>query len=464
MKISFICIIIVSLLFISGCKPAQISAEPQYIDERYETNDFDQQINELEQEFVIIEENNWEVSPQGYTQIENKMKEVETIDDPRVRILRDKFSLIKVGGAQQNIPTPNEQKVRDNGCTGSGPVTFTASPMKINAIETILPLGLMIGGHVTPIDHGYFNAKTWDPGRRNDVSKFVEVFAPAAGTITTVQSMPSEFSSSDIGDYYIMLHYTCTFYSIFIHVNKLSEKLQSIKDTSNTVQVNAGEVIGYAPAFDFSVHNEDVTLSGFIVPEHYEVEPAKLHTVSIFDYFSEPIKTQLLERNVRQKEPRSGKIDYDVDGKLVGNWFEENTNGYRGKEQYNRMPGYWKTHLAFAYDGLDPDLVTVSIGDYNGEAKQFPVKTNAPDPKKITPSTGLVKYELVQHQYLTSDGKEWDRKSFAKITGSKRFDNFVEGVVLVQMLENRKIKFEAFPGKKAAQITEFTSNAKIYER
>ena len=363
-------------------------------------------------------------------------------------------------------PDAKDQGPQDNrGCKGAGIVAFTSPPMQIEKIGTIEPIGLMIGGHVTPTDHGYYTAKTWKPGSsREDAGKFVEVFAPASGIVTEVQSMPSEYSSSSIGDYRIVIYHTCTFYTIYIHVNQISEKLQSIANKGKAAEVEAGEIIGYAPGFDFSVHNDEVALKGFIVPEHYEAEPWKIHTADMFDYFVEPIKSQLLEKNVRQKYPRGGKIDYDIDGRLVGNWFEENTNGYFGKEEYKRSIGYWKTHLAFAYDGLDPDLIVVSIGDYNGEAKQFAVNGNAPDPKDVQASTGLMKYELVTWEYLTENGNQWDRQGFAKITGSKRFESQIEGVVLAQMTGERRLKFEVFPGKTASQVNGFTSNAKIYER
>lgn len=249
------------------------------------------------------------------------------------------------------------------GCTGEGTVTFTSSPMRIEDIGIIEPIGLMIGGHVTPIDHGYYYAKTMRSPYRNDTSLFVDILAPASGIVTSVQSMPSEYASSSIGDYRFIIYHTCSFYTIYIHVNQLSEKLRAIANTPNTVAVEAGEVIGKAPGFDFSVHNDEVTLLGFIVPKTYIAEPWKIHTVDMFDSFAEPVRTQLLDKNIRQKAPRGGKIDYDIDGKLVGNWFEENTNGYFGKTQYQRMPGYWSTHLAFAYDGLDPSLIIVSIGD-----------------------------------------------------------------------------------------------------
>ena len=353
----------------------------------------------------------------------------------------------------------------NSGCTGEGAITFTSPPMRIEDIELIEPIGLMIGGHVTPIDHGYYYAKGWlFPSNREDTAKFRDIIAPASGIVTSVQSMPQEYSSSSIGDYRLVIHHTCSFYTIYIHVNQLSEKLQAIADTHNTAAVEAGEAIGKAPGFDFSVHNDGITLSGFIVPETYIAEPWKLHNADMFDYFAEPIRTQLLGRNIRQKEPRGGKIDYDIDGKLVGNWFEENTSGYFGKTEYQRMPGYWSTHLAFAYDGLDPALIIVSMGDYAGDAKQFAVKGNAPDPKDADATDGIIKYELVPYGYLTDKNENWDGWNFAKISKAYTHDGQVNGVALVQMLEGRKIKFEAFPGKTASQVSGFTNNVKVYER
>lgn len=364
---------------------------------------------------------------------------------------------------------PDEDNPRNyrpvTGCKGKGPVEFTSPPMLVEDIGMIEPIGLMIGDHVTPIDHGYYTSKVWKPGSsREDPSKFADILVPASGTVTQVQSMPAVYSSSSIGDYRIVIHHTCTFYTIYIHINQLSEKLKSIADTSNHAEVEAGELIGRAPGFDFSVHNDEITLKGFIVPENYIFESWKIHTVDMFEHFAEPVRSQLLDKNIRQKEPRGGKIDYDIDGRLVGNWFAENTNGYMGIAKYPGDYGYWNTHLAFAYDGLDPSLIVVSMGNFNGEAMQFAVKGNLPDPANVSAANGLVKYELVAWQYITEDGKDWDRENFAKIANVKRFDDQVAGLALVQMLEDRKIKFEAFPGKKAAEVSGFTDKARIYER
>ena len=57
---------------------------------------------------------------------------------------------------------------------------------------------------------------------------------------------------------------------------------------------------------------------------------------------------------------------------------------------------------------------------------------------------------------------------YASIGGNgRKFEGIptdVQGVVLAQVIPGRKLKFEAFPGRTAAQVSGFTSNAKTYER
>src|SRR3989338_809382 len=84
-------------------------------------------------------------------------------------------------------PPAGDPGHQDNrGCTGTGTVTFTSPPMDIEDINFIEPIGLMIGGHVTPIDHGYYTAKTWQPGTPRKADDFVDIRAPAAGIVTSV--------------------------------------------------------------------------------------------------------------------------------------------------------------------------------------------------------------------------------------------------------------------------------------
>jgi hypothetical protein len=80
------------------------------------------------------------------------------------------------------------------------------------------------------------------------------------------------------------------------------------------------------------------------------------------------------------------------------------------------------------------------------------VKGNAPDPAKVGEKDGVVKYELVWSR-LNNSGQRYDG-----------IPDTVQGVALAQVLPDRKLKFEAFPGKTGADVNGFTGAAKIYER
>src|SRR4030088_1749263 len=41
-------------------------------------------------------------------------------------------------------------------CSGAGSVKIVP-PMKLDQVSFILPYGLVVGGHVTPVDHQYYN-------------------------------------------------------------------------------------------------------------------------------------------------------------------------------------------------------------------------------------------------------------------------------------------------------------------
>ena len=358
----------------------------------------------------------------------------------------------------------NRPSVWNEGCKGKGTVEFSFPPRKIGDIGIIEPMGLMLSSHVTPIDHQYYYPSIWTQELSEESMK--DVFSPADGVVTELQSMPAYFNQgkgTQYGDYRFIIHFTCEFYAIYIHVNQLSDNLKNAigenERLTAPVEVKAGEYIGRARSFDFSVHYEKSFLKGFVVPEHYAREPWKIHTVDPFDYFSPEVKTQLLTKNIRTEKPLGGKIDRDVDGKLAGSWFEENTNGYQGVKE----PEYWVTHASFSPDVLDESHFIISLGDFAGEAKQFGAKGNSPDPKSVGVESGLVKYELVDFDYKDETGAYWNRMNYAKGLKAANSDE-VKGTVLVQLLQARKLKLEIFPGKNASEVSGFTGSAKIYER
>lgn len=349
------------------------------------------------------------------------------------------------------------REIRDGKCEGTK-TKFDFAPVNLDKTKVFLPLGLMIGSHVTPIDHHYF--------QNFDNEGFdIEIYSPGKGIITDIGHMPGAKNGED---YRIVIEHTCTISSIYIHLGIFDEKFKKYAPDNNgyasvKIPVEAGELIGYYEKnVDYNLVDKEIILNGFVTPKLYEGESWKIHVPNTYEYFNEPILSKLIEKSIRTAEPISGKIDYDIDGKLVGNWFLEGTNGYAGESTSKEK--YWLGHLSFVYDAYDPERIIISIGNYNREdSRQFAVKGNTPNPANVGVEDSLIKYELVQYDYIDSHGKSWDRISLVKgLKTISRED--VEGVVLVQMIENRKIKFEAFPGKTASQVNGFTENAKMYER
>ena len=120
--------------------------------------------------------------------------------------------------------------------------------------------------------------------------------------------------------------------------------------------------------------------------------------------------------------------------------------------------------MTVACDFIDPSAIRVSLGDWNGQSAQFGVNGNAPNPKDVSVQTGLVTYELIRNpRYKKRDDSEWDAQSFAKDVVLETSGD-IAGTMLLQLIENRKLKTETFPGKIAGEVSGFTTNARIYER
>lgn len=352
----------------------------------------------------------------------------------------------------------------DNGGDEIVNFLFDYLPFDLNNIVFIEPLGSMIGNHVTPIDHQYYMAL--DHMQLNQSAITVNVYSPGDGTVTQIQhmsSLPGD-NSAIIDDYRIVIQHTSAISSVYIHIDTLIDRIATVAPppgeyASVNVDVLAGEIIGYyRGTIDYNVVDENVVLTGFVNPESYQAESWKTHIPDPFDYFKEPMKSQLIEKCLRSAVPIGGKIDHDIEGKLIGSWFQENTNGYAGLDQNN----YWVGHLSVVYHNIDPEHIIVSLGSYNNEPRQFAVKNNTPDPASVGVDTGLIFYELVESVYY--NGEEiWDRASLVK--GLKlRNNDWVLGIVLFQLIEDRKLMVEVFPSETINSIGAFTENALIYVR
>ncbi len=366
------------------------------------------------------------------------------------------------------------------GCQGKGPGTITASPIALADLLYIQPTGLETGGHVTPIDHGYFYIK----GAQADPPAQAAVYAPLDGVITSVSRTvrngdPAAKSdhpmTATYDDYALSVDASCTFRVRFSNMVKLGGplgdkvgQLAGNQTKTPAFAVKAGELIGYtglptAQGIDVWVEDDTSTLTGFVNPKQYtDAEAWKTHIVDLFDHTKEPLKSQLLALLLRDASPRWGKIDYDIDGKLVGSWFKQGSGGYTGGQHGGE--GYWKGHLSIVPDGNDPGWTDISFGDYQGQPQQFAVISNTPDPAKVDPSTGLVKYELgAIERYSATTGELWSGRAYLPHIRT-RAKGPAQGTVLMQMTGPRTLKMEAFPGQTAAQISGFDSAALTYTR
>ena len=76
-----------------------------------------------------------------------------------------------------------ESRVLTSGnCSGAGSVNI-GPPMPLDQVSFVLPYGEVVGGHVTPIDHQYYNGLLANSALRDTY----DVIAPADGNIVSVQ-------------------------------------------------------------------------------------------------------------------------------------------------------------------------------------------------------------------------------------------------------------------------------------
>jgi len=331
---------------------------------------------------------------------------------------------------------------------------FTFSPIDPKVIKLIEPLGRMAPSHPFPTPHMYISD---DIGGDNPGGTTTyDIVAPADGLIVNI-------GTNSVNDYFISIWYSCSLTSFFIHVADLTPEILAITGelqpgsqwdalNKDAIPVKAGQRIARSKGtFDFGVLDSKVNLTGLIRGD------VQIHTADPFDYFIEPVRSQMLEKNPRTVEPIGGKINYDIDGRLVGNWFEDAS----GVGVFD--VDFSKGRLAISYDFINPTRVRISFGaeDEIGITEEdcrcgwvYGVKGNKPDPADVSVDSGQVKYELLARESAT------DARGFRVRINTAE----VLGVFLVRMLDDRTIKGEVFPKKTASQVKGFTTNAKIYAR
>jgi hypothetical protein len=386
------------------------------------------------------------------------------IDNPDGSKEKNSESEEKKSHSEVNYTADEHWRNRWEGkCEGTGTVMFANSPMKIEDIHSLSPYGQIVGGHITPIDHMYFEPKDRSLGR--DAYE-VRAIQDAYIFDISVREVSAESQEKQKPEYRLDMVHTCTFGSYFDLVTSLSPELDTIFNNGNFkgTYVEAGDLIGYigAQTLDFGVYNYDDPLD-FINPEAYSREPWKIYTHDPFLYFPPEIRDQLLNKMIRRVDPRVGKINYDVDGTLSGNWFEVGTNFYDGVNQSK----YWDGHFSLSLHPIDPSFWQIGIGFLDTYENTFIIQ-GSPDPLGVTVEHGKQIYELFMGgTYIVNDpDKKWWGTPYdeSDIYGVRLDTDSGGRYIMLELLESRLLRLEVFFNINKDTITEFTDNSRDYER
>ncbi|HXY18149.1 MAG TPA: hypothetical protein VEH48_01870 [Candidatus Nitrosopolaris sp.] len=345
----------------------------------------------------------------------------------------------------------------NNKCQGTGKLMFTHLPMNQGDFGFLVPYGDVIGGHVTPIDHQYFT-----PASYNSARDSYPVYAMADANIVDIQPRTTPGHGTD---YRLIFAHSCTSLYYYDLLTDLSGAAKVAYDKGGDINlpVKAGDRVGLigGQTLDFALWDTSSHLTGFVNPSSYDGEAWKIYVADPFPSYTPDLRAIMVARDPRTAQPIAGKIDYDIDGKLIGNWFLAGSGGYHSPS--NTAQDYWTGHLSIAPDVYDPSVFVISLGDFGGQALQFIATGNTPDPATVGVNTGLVKYDLNKYGYDKGDGSRWDNMTMTlnpepvAISGD-------EGCLLAQLTATRSLKAESFPGTACSGISGFDSSAKTYTR
>lgn len=301
-----------------------------------------------------------------------------------------------------------------------GPGVLTTAPLAFPALNHILSLGWMNPvGHTIPTDHIYFGhlAQPGEPGLGP-----LPVLAPGDGTVQKILHVPA----GGYDECKIWFQQTGTFSYYLDHVVPDAFVKEGVKVTAGQRIGQTG--LGYS--LDLGVIDQTVTL-GFLNPARYADQT--LHCGKPLTYYPEPLRSQLYALVEREGSDKDGRIDYDVAGRLIGNWFLDTTPAPTDG------PSGWDKELAFAYECRWPSMPIVSIGGQWPLVDKWTFQKGAPPPETVQVSSGLVVYEL------------WSI-----------YDPIRRGTLLAQLLEPGRLKVQVFEGIPATLA--FDAGARVYIR
>jgi len=285
---------------------------------------------------------------------------------------------------------------------------------------TIVPLGnIAPPDHILPTSHIYFTTSVVAPPRT--------VVAPADGQI---QYILTDALGASLG---------IRNGSYLYYMGRVKLDTGINQGTIVHAGQRLGTTVAELPELDFGLVNYQTTV-GFVNPARYVDE--QLHCDTPISYFTEPLRSQMYAVTQRITGDKDGQINFDVQGRLVGNWF---LDGLAAIGSVSQAPAAWPQQLAFAYDNYDPAHRRVVIGSALSLPGAFEPAAGSIDFKDVSVSSGQVVYQLSQ----------WGAPG--QPPGPPR------GVMIVQMLDDARVRVETLPGSSDTNPT-FSAAARIYVR
>jgi hypothetical protein len=348
---------------------------------------------------------------------------------------------------------------------------FTHVPVDFEDLDSIVPLGnLNPSGHTFPTDHMYLNMKRG--------GKDMPVYAPGDVWVTEFHRL-QKFGDDPVTDYSVNFTPCEGFEAYYIHILKLSDKLQAEFDKNfdetdcrdenpggvkykfciieTNVKLVAGELVGTVGRdkqsnFDLGANDRRQDTSDVAQYTKWKKFREDIYTtVCPLDYFTPKLKTKLYslvgyyEGERRTVEPICGTVKQDVWGSAQGVWF---LSGAKVQER-----GSEDEHAALVHDNFDPTKGVFSIGT-SMEKSGLSTGAFQFDPK----DSGLVNRDFDQ---VKSDGKIY---CYENESGSEFGNKKI--VIILQLTDESTLKMEHLSGVASCGSGpwQFSSNATEFER
>jgi len=375
---------------------------------------------------------------------------------PRINQLFFKLFFLSIIAGFLSLSSCSEEEEENLNANLPENVEFTYLPTDLNKMMVFGPIGTI---RVIPKAHGGFRLKTFSKEATIPVYAMCDGIIHNIGKDTRTSSpgfAPDELVGYEYDDYTLNVAISRTADMWYGHVTKLADEILAAANDLNSgygaenrvkIEIKAGQVIGYIgphPGFDIGMFDFAKKLS-FANPDRYS--EYYRHNQPWTDYLTPALREQVWLINPRTVEPRGGKINHDVPGTLAGNWFLEGTTEITE----------WSKQLVFAHHEIYGDKIAIADasplvdgdGILNDDKEPFLwfVKGNKPQPEDITVGSGFATYEVSKWWLLLNNASAP-----------------IEGIVAVQLMDENTLKYEWFAGKKIAEVTDFTSEAKIYKR